>query len=149
LGFASVEIDGAVTTSANGQKVAPGKYHLVAQQGAEKKWSLALVPQGSGGTIAAIGREAFAEKDEAKRAALVEKMNGAAAGKVALATEYRRGGSAPIEHLSISIEDLGQNFGELRQGGKPGDKSLGRDFILHVDFGELHGSVAFAEAAAN
>lgn len=146
LGFASVEIEGTVT--AGGAKIAPGKYHLLAQQAAEKKWTLALVPQGSGGTIAAIGREAFAEKDEAKRKALVEKMVGAAAGKIALATEYVRGGAAPTEHLSITVEDRGHDFGELRQGGKAGDKSLGREFVLHVDFGELHGSVVFSEPPA-
>lgn len=146
LGFASVEIDGAVT--AGGSKIAPGKYHLLAQQLAEKKWSLALVPQGSGGTIAAIGREALAEKDEAKRKALIEKMTGAAAGKIALATDYVRGGAAPKEHLSITVEDRGHDLGELRQGGKPGEKSLGREFVLHVDFGDLHGSVVFAEPPA-
>ena len=75
-------------------------------------------------------------------------MNATAAGKIPLKTEYHRGGGVKTEHLAITVEDLGQNFGELQQGGKPGTKSLGRDFVLHVDFGDLHGSVSFAEPAA-
>jgi hypothetical protein len=45
---------------------------------------------------------------------------------------------------SLSPRDLGLNFGE-RQGAAAPDKPLGRDLLLRVDFGDLHGTVALSE----
>jgi hypothetical protein len=46
--------------------------------------------------------------------------------------------------LPLSPRNLGLNFGE-RQGAAAPDKPLGRDLLLRVDFGELHGTVALSE----
>ena len=85
-------------------------------------------------------------KDEAKRQEIVKQCEGLAQGKIVLPTRFERGG-ASTEHLRLrmTLEDEGVNYGELQQGGKPADKPIGRDFTLHVDFGDLHGSVAFSE----
>jgi hypothetical protein len=50
--------------------------------------------------------------------------------------------------LSLSPRDLGLNFGE-RQGAAAPDKPLGRDLLLRVDFGDLHGTVALSEPMAD
>ena len=142
LGFATMKVTGKVTAS--GQAIATGKYHLFAHAEKDRKWSLVLVPEGSGQTIAITSFQIMQETDEAKRKDLVKETEGLAQGKIVLPTRFEKGG-ATTEHLRMTLEDEGVNYGELGPAGKPGDKAIGRDFALHVDFGDLHGSVAFSE----
>ncbi len=146
LGFASIDVGDGVTTG--GATVPAGKYHLFARLGDGKKaWSLVIVPQGKGRDIAVLGFQTFNEKDAEKQKGMVAKLNEMAEGKIVLPTEFRREKS-DSEHLSMTVEDRGVNLGEARQGNTGDVKSLGHDFVLHVDFGELHGSVTFDDKGA-
>ncbi len=142
LGFATLSVKGNVATG--GRPVVAGKYHLFAHAEKDRNWSLVIIPEGSGNTIASTSFAIMAATDDAKKKQLVKECEELAKGMIVLPTTFEKGG-ATVEHLRMTVEDEGANFGELQQSGKPGDKALGRDFTLHVDFGDLHGTVAFTE----
>jgi hypothetical protein len=142
LGFAGLDVKDEALTA--GQTSIPaGSYHLFARAEKDNKWSLVIVPQGPGQAIAMSAYQIINTKDEAKRQELLKKAEEMAKGMIVLPTEFTKGGEKG-EHLRIGVEDLGLNFGE-RQGGAAPDKPLGRDLLLRVDFGELHGTVALSE----
>jgi hypothetical protein len=142
LGFASVKLGAPVKTGE--RQVDSGSYHLFAHSVADGKWELVLIPEGSGRSIAMSGFEITRTKDEAKRKELLQRVESLAENKIALPTRFERSG-ATTEHLRVTVEDEGANYGEMQGPGQVGSKSLGHDFTLHVDFGDLHASVAFRE----
>src|SRR5262245_33497307 len=102
LGFATLKVSGPVT--AGGEAVKAGSYHLFTRLGAGGKWSIVLLPEGSGRTLVGAGFQLLQEKDEAKRKTLLDQMQGLASGMTTLPTDFSKG-SGSNEHLRITVED--------------------------------------------
>ncbi|MBI1850847.1 MAG: hypothetical protein HYR85_10935 [Planctomycetes bacterium] len=145
LGFANFKVMDE-PLNAGATSVAPGSYRLFAHSEKDQKWSLVLISEANGQKLAMTTFGMLAAKDEAKKKELMKTCDDLAQGMIVLPTAFTKGGDK-TEHLRIGVEDLGQNFGDFQGPGAGSSKSLGHDFMLRVDFGDLHGTVALSEPA--